>query len=706
MYCEPYYGSSVVYGLFGGGGSGGSSSPERRIVVAQSGGDVTSINTAISLAAVLSPSLTNPVAILVYPGVYSTTPFVLPLGVHIIGFGNPQIESNAPADTGPFITQYAFSTIKSVIIAGQVAGIGILEEGTDGPIPTGRRYVEDVIIVNCLVGVRVHNDAIFNFTNLLLTKAFDPTHVMDDGLDIRDQAVVEGTSVAFEGRSGGRMSRGLIVEGDTAGVAECVISSILFDHVDELIDSNGENEVRLYNIHIDGGADEYLNIEGLNNDVLISSLFTDILADTWAIHIEPAATGMLRFSGSMFRRSKFFDESAGGVEINGTHLSDDPGDEGQVVLGELQVGYHDRPSEFVAGGGDSYSNLSAVLTNTSGEVGTWVDRTTITQSPESSTFDNLTAVGSALYIGNDIYFPSGIKYGMGDQAEAGITAVWEYWDGTVWVEFDIMASNADYPNQAYSNQAFVRSSQREHVQFDYDALEAAFQGGTWVKKTLNGIEKFWVRRRIVTSSAPTAARIEHIKIHPKGRTEINASGLIESFGQGQRLQKIADNLNSSDDLAGASPANENIGYAAGMESTPLDNEFADGALDGVLFPLVLPKGLNTARKLILELYWAETTGGSTGTVEFQILVKARSVGDSLLGVVSPDETDIATEVIAVNAVDVLRKTTIELSWAGYTTDQIVAVVMQRDARGSNLNDTYNGSIYLANFRLSGYFYTN
>jgi hypothetical protein len=368
--------------------------PDRVIFVAKAGGDVDSIAAAITLVNGLSPvpSVAAPAAILVYPGVYTTAPFTLPLYVSLIGVGKEQtVTLEASTATSALCIANGGQRVEGLTLNGAdgVGGIGL-----DIGSATAAVQVNHLRIIDCTTGMRV------NGAGRVLYLQDCGIFGADDGL-----LVENGGEVNIDG---------LWLFTSTNGI--------------RIASTNGKVFGGAYRVEDDAGFTYHVQVQGTSSE--------------------------LSLSASIFSEEKT--SYVPGAEINVHHMSLVPGDESLQVQAELHVGSESDPRESAFGGGDSHSRRTAYLTNTNLEVGTWADITIQLKTGDASSANLFAAVavGNCFYVGADQQFP-GLKVIM-TTARVGGALLLEYWNGSTWVSIPHLSSQADAPYNQYAQRVFLR----------------------------------------------------------------------------------------------------------------------------------------------------------------------------------------------------------------------------------------------------------
>lgn len=366
------------------------------------------------------------------------------------------------------------------------------------------------------------------------------------------------------------------------------------------------------------------------------------------------------------------------------------GDEGINCSGEFHVGSPGNGKEAVFGEGDSHVN-GLVVFSTEDDI-TFVDYTEEASSGSGSTypaFGGFLTVGAADYIGSDDMI-CGIKLKTASLVTPGTgSVIREYWNGSAWVTFTAMATDADSPyEQRADDMGTVIGS--EQVRFG--------SCDDQVLKTINGIEKYWIRFRI-TSALTSSGTVEQIKLHTN-RFEINADGFSEYFGNGIYEKDLPMHWHLTDQLVGFSPVNENITFANGLTLAYTDNEFTANAIDGRGGYLIIPIGIDTSKGITLEFLWTPLTN-TAGNVVYQIDTYQTKVGE-VLDSSNTVESMQGITAVALNSDNLLIKTTFSINVQNLFPGEVLALGFKRV--GNDGSDTYTGSIAMVNIRAIGLFW--
>lgn len=285
------------------------------------------------------------------------------------------------------------------------------------------------------------------------------------------------------------------------------------------------------------------------------------------------------------------------------------GDEAFIHKEELHVGSAELGRGTVLGEGDSTTR--GILVYTSDGV-SLTDVSDEAKSRTGSTFTYPITTNSALYIGWDLQNVDymkfyGIKVNVVTPTVLGAgAAAWEFWNGSAWVGFDVMNTEANSPYLPLDGKCFEEAGEN-HLRFD---IRLSLDSFGWTKNDpiSSGIPRYWVRYRIV-SDITTAATLEYIKIHTN-RKEVNADGWVEYFGTARPIGPVPSWDHRSFTFGSGVPTSQDL-YLSDNISVNLDyNEFGDTGTDRIGMNAFLPYDFDTSSPLRIRWAWRTNNSGS------------------------------------------------------------------------------------------------
>jgi hypothetical protein len=658
-------------------------SPGLTVIVAKSGGQFTSIKAAVDYVTAQVPSIATPWAILVYPGVYIEDKITMPdyTTLRCTGpVGSSTIIPNTTTDA--IIACGSNSTVSGFLLFGAtgVGGAGI--EATAGK---SNFIMKDLLIINCETGARVTGSGTPISTqgtllNLSLSRA--PTQVMSTGILVAAGALAVIAGVVITGTPASFVSTGLDVNGASAQVASLSVNycttGLRVRGQSGYTHTGFQGRSCTLGIELDGaGTDAKMNssiLDSCTQDITISNAgvtgFYNGAADIRKTDLDAA--------------TKFF------LNI----LQFEAGDESNKIVAEFHVGIPTRPSESCFGEGDSDVIGMKVFSNTNGIAGTWLDNTTAAASVDGSTFSPFPGAGAenCFYIGNTLRIFKGIK--LEDITPALVlgtgSIVLEYWNGSAWTATPVMETDADPPYGQRANNVFQETG---NIQLRFGLMPG------WVKNTLNSVEAYWVRFRIVTA-VTSVFTSERCKCHTQ-RSEINRDGFIEYFGDAEQTRQIP--LSQLGSLTGFSASSAIIDTNPNTKLQRLYVRRDNNKKDGSGSDFQMPRGLDTSKPITFHIIFG-VTSPNTGDVENELfLTRLRGQGGDVL-----DGTLFTRADSHIQTVGGTDDKTYE-SEHSFVIDEglpedIYYWTQVRDATSGNPDDTYGDDTYLVGWALTGTFW--
>ncbi len=655
--------------------------PARTLNVAQSGGDYTSVATAITAAIALTPTSSNPVVIVVHAGTYTEAPLTLPGFISLIGVdGHDASMISASSATGTLITLGDGGVVRDMTLQGAsgTGGIGLaLVVGAEAEI-------SNIIVEDCELGIKA-DGAGTNLRGARLELHRGSGETMDTGLSVTGGANVVIESIAIHGFDATtRVGTGVLCTGATA-----VVSQLGAKFADTGIDvgSSGicfasSSYLEDCDVSLTVGANAALECMSVQ---VIDSVTSDVDVTD--------ATAKFRFIGGFLIHEKITEID--GADTSYTYISDTVADKSYKVQADLAVGNENNPRESSFGGGSPHVRGRNVFTNTNLEIGTWNDITSIINVDDGSSVPIFagTGAGQTVYVGGDVQFP-GFKADVTLAAVLGTgIPLQEFWNGSSWVSVGAMSTDSEAPYNQYGASALARIND-EQIRFDTDVL-----AGVWATKVLNGETKYWVRVTLF-SAITTIPEVNVLKLHTD-RSEINTDGFIESFGAGEQTRKGIP-LGQFYALSGSSPGNVNIEYATGITAAVTDNLFSNNQLRGRVYSTTIPFGLDTGRDMTLTIPWRPSSAAA-GDVEWECEYAVLNEGSQVDGTATP--VSVTAIVSITGQEDELIETALVLNTPFSVPPGLLVLSIFRDATVGNADDTYGANVELvAEPRLTGTFW--
>lgn len=285
----------------------------------------------------------------------------------------------------------------------------------------------------------------------------------------------------------------------------------------------------------------------------------------------------------------------------------------QLWGGSLIVGHSNEPSQFYAGRGGPHTNdihVFATSNNTNTTEGNGLVDVTANAADKDTalTFTfNSNAVDEAIYFAtserdslNNLtkHYGYSIISSTGDSRDA--TYIIEIWDGAQWSEVKHQAINSE-KGYNYGHNIFWRDGTRELLWLGIDA------NTTWGLKTINSINAYWSRIRIVSSPA-TAPVFAQISAIPEAGFKITNTGKQVFYGEAQFRRAIQVTGPSMSPSGGLLSGSQQIGTGSNQWSHVLANATFDGAGDRLYWHVRVPEGTCTAQPIIFNIAYTIQSG--------------------------------------------------------------------------------------------------
>jgi hypothetical protein len=181
--------------------------------------------------------------------------------------------------------------------------------------------------------------------------------------------------------------------------------------------------------------------------------------------------------------------------------------------------------------------------------------------------------------------------------------MFEIWNGTAWVEFNIMALDI-YNYYRYSNEVFLRADSGEGVFYGLTS------NSTWAKKTISGQNLYWSRIRI-RNSLTTTPVFNQIRLMSSG-AYFGENGYFMFSGTSRFKRNFCNLANYFGDEGGIATANINVG-SGGVPTGWNHNilrALMNGNGDAVQYQFTLPRGIDTSMPLSIRMNYSVVSVGS------------------------------------------------------------------------------------------------
>lgn len=362
----------------------------------------------------------------------------------------------------------------------------------------------------------------------------------------------------------------------------------------------------------------------LENDSYNVNIYSGLIETTTALTTDASITGA---SGKLYVNASINTNWQIGnpvwytsdhflVYANNKNDSDAPQTAFQLQGGDLVVGNVNEAHAAYLGSGtafskENYDYVFATSGNTSTTEGNGlVDISANALSKDiGATFTfNANAANEAIYFcttrrdsANNLLKHFGYRTGhfTGDSRD-GVYA-FEIWTGAAWTPVHVQDVNANLGYNYATDVMWRGGSEHEYIFF------GLVNNDPWVLKTINSVNAYWSRIRIVT--APTTLPVLfQIQGLPNGGFIITETGKQVFYGEAQfrrALQQCTSGLSAT---GGVLTGTQQVGTGADQYTHSLANGTLDGAGDKLYWNIRIPEGTCSAFPYYIDVAYSIQTG--------------------------------------------------------------------------------------------------
>jgi hypothetical protein len=642
---------------------------------------------------------------IIHPGNYpEDNPLTLAPGMVLVSCGNAENTFITAQNTGDIILNISVGCkVEGITFRGSTTGTGLY---FDGSASGGRGLysaVMECFVKECEIGVDIDGKNIQNFGGAadtlycreLLVCSIGTT--LDKAIYTHDGGQFIGAGITVYGvppildQPAHPIMYGYYCTGLGSKISMS-ISNCYFCGVGMYLDSDCQSELTLLTLKYNGNG-VIIGPSGTKTRFSVNSL--EVAGSVQKDITVLAQSASIEVHSGVFDDTKILNPN--GVRLNMRYHTNKNGNTRQRMLGIINVGTPTEPAKMFIGEGyyDIYG--ASYLQNNNNEVGAWVDITASAIEDAGSTFGifSSTAVGSCLYIGRD-KVPIGVKMSIVAATSQDVSAddvIFEYWNGTDWVQFHIMQTEDTEP-YSYVDKFCVSMVGSYHIRFGLKS------NSPLVAKTLNGVSKKWVRIRIV-NALPSIPTSNYILAHTNVK-KINSDGYVEYYGDARSVKKLNWNLYDMEQLGGV---NQIIYLGKKLYTGSDGNKFTAGQDCEIALSAFVPTDIDVSfhAKIIIALFG--TVAGGTTTLNITYNFSNSGVNLYTTKGDSPDTTNgeksvTITQTISDAGKEIHTVAMIEISHINMNPSgqgpQILWLNIARPA-----SDAYTGDVVLT--QLSGYY---
>lgn len=656
------------------------------LTVGSDGADTTTIKEGIqhALAAIVPPSITNPIVILVQPGIYTEdNPLTVPSYVSIVAIGGSEATTViAQNPTQPIFDMETVTTLVGLHMSGAngVGGVGV--EGTGFQVTL--KFCD---FTNCETGVLSSTGAAIRMTNVACLNT--PGMTMTNALKME---------------AGGQI---LIANLAVVGTPASIITNAIYctGSGSEITAPSGYLQYCTNGLYVnDGGiidADSFYIYDCVNAVRVgstgagsrIITLATSILRSTSYDVLIESVDGELDFTGKL-------DVTKRSV-ISGSHchiLGLTPEPEGVYITGELVV--EDEVNIGIPGSSTTNLDVGEGGSYNSDENGTEIveywnyDASAASGSRFARCANNagtqLTDNGDAIIVGSKFAF-SATRMDVLSAANLGSSSiVTEHWNGSGWTENTIavykksdMTHRSDQPFQNVETQYIeFNTGINDDWDNDRDTLDEVPNWDT-------GINMYPLRFRNNTASMVTGMTFQDGRVRGD---DFQVTPAKETVNWGRHRGTEANVVL----ITAMSPDIVNPPGTIAVSISPnisrsFPSEFTDGAVCSMGYALTLPVWIDTSTPITLRIPYF-VTNTNVGNINFNVRIVSLGIGFVFDGTAS--ETVYSVITAATGSANVSLNVDQELDCSACSPGNIFFVAIERDATAGNPLDTYVGDVVL------------
>lgn len=635
---------------------------------------------------------------IIYPGIYiEQNPIILPPGTTITSIGstaNTVIVAQDPnQDLLVLNTQCKLFGL-TLNGAYGLGSRGIYFDGSLGGGLGGFTVIGECFIFDCNIGLECDGKNIAMADTIYCDKFIVAARQCNTakGVYCHSGGQFITTTCYLNGNLSYTIAQAYVCIGNGSKISLCT-ASVWFCGTGVYIDNLGNVEITLLNM-------QYNNIglligdTGTTSRVSASSIIFNNSA-TYDLSIEAIRANVEIYS-SFLDDAKI--NNPNNVNITIRYNANKFGTYYQTILGDMQIGSHLLPSKLGVGEGLYINNGIVILSNDNLEVGTWTDNTTNALNGIGINFNlvNNVNAGNCMYIGSNkkIY---GLKISVVTATSSTTLlddVIWEFWNGTNWIEFKVFQSLPTTPTHAYLN-SFISQEATYHIRFGLTS------NAPFINKTLNGYSKHWIRYRLVNniSSIPIC---NQVKIHTNSCI-INTDGSIQFMGQAREVKDFKINTYASN----SSPGSQELFFASNLSIALTNNVFTYNNTIRLGCIFKMPIEIDISFPLLLNIGFI-VDNVNAGNISWTLrYIWAKSNTNIYLNALDADNNpnpDIKTitKVTTINAntnFEDLRETIIvdvsRIPSCMSVTDKYFFYGTLERASGTDVNDTYPGNVILS-----------
>ena len=509
-------------------------------------------------------------------------PVVIPPNVNITSFSGPTNTSVVAKNPDqPMFIMSFLSEINSITISGanQPGGVAIKY---DASVPSFATCRECIFYDLYMVAETFNSPGMLLFEGIVLASTASPiTTQIQNGFYCHSGGDLRIFTCGASGLPGLSIHELVRCEGSNPVTGEpsfVVTGELNANWTDCVLVNSNSGRCEIKNSTITNCQTGFL-ISGTGTTTNISG--TSIYNTSTHLNIDTSDLNDLTLTSMYFDKNKIINPNKTKYHLFG--FSNEPTNRSQILVGDLEVGKVEFPTQSYFGSGGSYHGHCAVLQYNQT---TWNDITNQIKSGQPVNLFQGTGAGHELYIG-DMYKFNAVKF-ITDQVTASNYTI-EHWNGNSWVKTKYMTVSN---NKNTCVSLFTNTKTHLHL-----------GTASWQTTTVNGFNCYWIRI-VITDTIGVMPKVSKLRL-VNNSTKVNKLGGLEYFGQAQstRQKDFTMYPNSQN------PTQQGTVTFASQTGYTSELMFATGIKCSACGVSMVSDSANTGLPIIIRWYWNKNTTG-------------------------------------------------------------------------------------------------
>jgi hypothetical protein len=666
---------------------------QRTVTVDESGSMASTITEGISLATALSPSVSAPVVVIVYPGVYTEDSIVIPPYVSVMGMGGSKgVIVNASDTDNIMFTMSLNTALVGFRLQGATGANGVAVKSTSTTMDC---IIDDVIVRNCTIGFYATGvGSSFRASNIALLSISSTT---DYGVLVEDGAVVNISNLVVRTAGSGVLTTGICVTGSSS------VANITGFNVDDCVNGIYANDGGFANTDtafIDSATNGF-RVGSTGSDSHISSFASSLTnISTYSVFIE-SASGHVDFSGLMdYDKRSIVD--GGELHSYGINSATDK----LKLTGETNIeqktdiGYPGVPADDTGldvGEGGSYS-----IDEQGNEiVEYWQYDNSAASGSRFTRYANnagtqLTDVSDAIIVGSKFPFAAA-RLDITTAANLGSNSiVTEHWDGSTWVSDQICGYAKS--TMTHRGDTIFQNVETQYVEVGLGITDDWISDQNVLDEVPDwdaGYNMYPLRFRNNGGSLTTAMEFEDGRVRGDD-FDITEAKEVVNWGRFRQTNVEVKAISEMQPSSVNPPQSVTVDISPNITNN-LTALYTDGNVSSSTFHQIIPTWADTSSGITLSvaMYGTNTNIGNINIVVRYLPIAAGFIFDGTA-------TEYSASLIAVTlgTANLLIGVNNTFDISSFSPGDSFTVSIERDATAGNPLDTYVGDVVITGVQMT------